>query len=210
MMLKGLNELKSGFDAFIALEMLIIRLCYVKSLPTPEQLLEKLNSDNNSGNNNNFSNSNTANSNNAPIKTNAANESLKSNTSKERNIAFSPLNSFEEIVEFVKAEDELMLYHHLVFDTSFISLKENHLSIKPLDNAPKNLPMQLQELLKNKTQQNWMVTSSSQDGAKTLGTKFKEEQELANKKIIESSPVQEMLKTFTGLEIADIKASKVN
>jgi DNA polymerase-3 subunit gamma/tau len=197
MMLKGLEEVKTAFDPYASFEMVLIRLAFAASLPTPEEILRNMSSD-------------------APIAKRADNSnepstSIETTRFPRRNEEDSKSNhsilNFNDILSLLYNSDEMMLYHQLKNDVQFVKLEGQKLSLKLLSSAAKNLPQILTDMLYKLTQQKWSIIAASEAGQDTVAEQEKKTEALEKQKISEHPAVQEILNTFTDMEIIDIKTS---
>ncbi len=198
MMLKGLEEMKGSFDPFACFEMMLIRLAYVSNLQTPEELLKTI--------------SNTpvtikpaSNSNETPEQNVTAGLPRRTEISSEPS---STVVNFNDLLSLLHDKDEMILYHQLKNDVQFVKVDGQTLTLKFLDSAAKNLSKVLTDTLQNITNQKWNIIASNQSGQETVATQEKKAEALEKQKISEHPVVQEILNTFTDIEILDIKANK--
>jgi DNA polymerase-3 subunit gamma/tau len=127
---------------------------------------------------------------------------------RKRTLKAHQIKNPEDIGNLLLSEKEVLLYHHFSSDVEIIEFKHNSLEIKLLDNAPKNFAMQLKQFLSERLNDKWEVLSH--EGIKkgyTLAQKAKQAEEEEIKRIKESEAVQQVLNTFTELEIIDIKVN---
>jgi DNA polymerase III subunit gamma/tau len=197
MMLKGLEEVKTAFDPYASFEMVLIRLAFAASLPTPEEVLRNMSND-------------------APIAKRADNSnepstSIEATRLPKRDEEGSKSNhsilNFNDVLSLLYNSDEMMLYHQLKNDVQFVKLEGQKLSLKLLSSAAKNLPQILTDMLYKLTQQKWSIIAASEAGQDTVAEQEKKTEALEKQKISEHPAVQQILNTFTDMEIIDIKTS---
>ncbi len=198
MMLKGLEEMKGSFDPFTCFEMVLIRLAYAANLSTPEEVLQSISA--------------------APVAAKQANNSnekleplAKAGLPRRAEISSKPSSTvvnFNDLLALLHDKDEMILYHQLKNDVQFVKVDGQTLTLKFLDSAAKNLSKVLTDTLQNITNQKWNIISSTQSGQETVATQEKKAEALEKQKISEHPVVQEILNTFTDIEILDIKANK--
>ncbi len=195
MMLKGFEEIKSAFDPFASFEMLLIRLAYAASLPTPEEVLRNIP---------NEIPLKQANNSNVPTTENSESRVPRRSESTSKSIL-----NFNDILDLFHQADEMILYHQLKNDVQFVKLENQKLTLKFLDSAAKNLSKSLIETMEKLTQQKWVIIASSDTGHDTIAN-IEKKAEIAEKQKISQHPaVQEMLNAFTDMEILDIKTNKI-
>lgn len=197
MLQKGLEETKTAYTPFAALEMLVIRITHASSLPTPEEIIKKLDGGNEGSNDGG----------NAPVKPyTAANTNSVAPASQGASHNFT---SYEQIVNSSFEHDEMMVYHHLKTNVQFVSLSGNVLSIRLLADAPRGFPSQLQDFLSKTTNQKWQVLASTQSGSDTIASLEKSKEQNYINDIVKNDSVQSIMSAFGDLEIVDIKNKKI-
>ena len=181
MLIKGSEEIKVSPNAIKALEMLMVRVVYISSLPDLETLLQ----DNN---------------------VQASNDQQKSNNVVTN--AISKINSYDDIIQLCFNNKELVMYHQLVNDIKFVGLADNNLQIALTNEADKNVVSKLQSLLSKATNKQWVVQLVEDNNQSvTIHQQMKLDKQQEIDKIKENELVKEILKNFTGSKIAGIKTS---
>lgn len=195
MMLKGIDEVKNSHLPFAALEMLIIRLCYVSDLPTPAEIVREISKGE------------------AVAKRSAVNENEAQATeqaAQKKTLKFTEIKTFDDVLKMLSEVDEMMLYYHLKDSIIFGSIEGNVISIKLLENCPKNVGTHLAEVLAKQTGQKWQVIHTEvEEGAKTYHQVEKVRQDDEKEKIKNHPSVQAMLEEIEGLKIKDIIVKQV-
>jgi DNA polymerase-3 subunit gamma/tau len=178
-LLKGLEEVTRSPSAFMALEMILIRLGYVKTLPPleskeDEELLKKDQPKEIKPVPQNVLSSK------VEIETPAAPQ--KNRIEKATEKASPLLNTFEELVKFVAEHREPLLYTHLLQDVQVISYNPGHLILHVLPEVSRHFPLTLKNFLENATKREWKIEISPQEGLPSL----KKQQEIAMQEQIEN------------------------
>jgi DNA polymerase-3 subunit gamma/tau len=174
MLLHGYREVQQAHQPTQALEMVLIRLCYIKDLPTPGELLNR-SSEGPLPTQVVASSPASA----APLKTApsptlpASAESAKSTPMDQAHVADVPkaaasIHTLQDIVSLLNHHREALLASHVMHDVHCISLKEPNLIIRLKPTAPKNLAATLQDALGRITRSPWKVTLSQEQGTKTI------------------------------------------
>ncbi|MDF3046941.1 MAG: polymerase subunit gamma and tau [Candidatus Midichloriaceae bacterium] len=189
MLLKGFEEVRSSPNPMPALEMLLIRIMHLSNLPSPEDLIKKLKSKNDD--------SQAASQ---KQQENAASQPESSNQSHKMQ-----LNSIEDVEKLLFEHDEMVMCHHLRGDVKLVKIEAGRIALNLLEGAPKNFHILLKEALERITGDTWTVLSSTEDGDSTIAQKYKAAVDQQLEGVKEHQSVKQMLKAFTGLEIADIK-----
>lgn len=125
---------------------------------------------------------------------------------KKRTLTVHQVKTPEDISNLLLSEKEVLLYHHFSSDVEIIEFKHNSLEIKLLDNAPKNFAIQLKQFLSERLNDKWEVLNH--EGTKkgyTLTQRARQAEEEQIERIKRSEAVQQVLNTFTDMEIIDIK-----
>jgi DNA polymerase-3 subunit gamma/tau len=217
LLLKGLNEVALAPSPINATEMLLIRLAYLSNLPTPADLVKKLNDNEKlTGivNKPVFPDTmpNTAND-------SSTNESLnllkvsqqKLNPQVEdshelHESALADLNTFEDVLKLANSKNERILFSNLTTNVHLVRFEPGTIVFHPEKNAPRELSQDLANFLNTETGRRWIVTlSMDEPGEPTyqqrqLREKSEQIEEAAKKPFIKS-----VLKLFPGAEISDVK-----
>ena len=204
MLLKGMDDIKSAFNANQALEMLIIRIAHLSSMPSPEDLIRKLKDK----------------SDNAPKQNNTAIQPKPNQApanvytaEQEVNIASdsgATINSISQLLKCLYDADEMILHHHVKTDIKIIKIEHGKIALSTLPTAPQNIALMLKEFLEKSTASKWSIVSSADSSGNTIA-QDEEIIEQNHKTEVSNSPeVKEILNNFTGLSIADIKLQKVS
>ncbi|HEY7609479.1 MAG TPA: DNA polymerase III subunit gamma/tau [Alphaproteobacteria bacterium] len=198
MLLKGVNEVQFAPQPMNALEMLLVRLAYVADLPTPGEIVARLQSEG-AGNGAGAASggaaaaapaprataapipptSGRASGNGGPRAALAQQPRAESTPAAAPSAAPAPraeLKSFAELVQLFSERKEASLYADLRMHVHLVRFELGRLEFRPLDRAPSNLPNRVGELLTAWTGQRWMVSVSNEPGEPTL-----HEQEAARK-----------------------------
>lgn len=182
-LLKGFEEIKISPNPLASLEMVLIRISHLSNLPAPEDLIKKLK----------------ARGEEASSKAKPA-EHVPSNQNNK-----VKLESIEDVEKLLFEHDEMVMCHHLRGDVSLVKIEPNRIALKLLDGAPKTFNNSLKDVLERITGEKWVVLASSDEGEQTLAQKDKIRREQKVLDVREHESVNQMLKAFEGLEIADIK-----
>ena len=217
LLLKGLNEVALAPSPINATEMLLIRLAYLSNLPTPADLVKKLNDNEKlTGivNKPVFPDTipNTAND-------SFTNESLnllkvsqqKLNPQVEdshelHESALADLNTFEDVLKLANIKNERILFSNLTTNVHLVRFEPGTIVFHPEKNAPRELSQDLANFLNTETGRRWIVTlSMDEPGEPTyqqrqLREKSEQIEEAAKKPFIKS-----VLKLFPGAKISDVK-----
>ena len=227
MLLKGAGEVQLAPQAMTALDMLIVRLCYVAELPTPGDLVERLQRSP-------PAEASPA----APAPARGAPEAAPSAAAGPPSAdladpadpappgpaeappetpasgapaaadppAAPPPADFRAMAALFEAQGEMVLYGQLYSAVHPVSYDIGRLEIRPAPGASDTLPGRVSALLEQWTGRRWMVVVSAAEGAPTL----KMQDDAARQQLMEEAArdplVRAVLDRFDGSRLADISA----
>ncbi len=186
MLIKGLSELQYAAVQIDALEMILIRIAYSASLPTPAALLEELKKK--SGLNNNHPSA--GNEEDSPLESASSDAVVLENT--------------DDLLRLMTAKKVPMLMFAIKNDISFKSFATGHIRIAVSEKADKNLVFNFRNFLEKETGMPWKIDIDYEPLGETLA--FLEAKELnRDKKNISEYPlVKAILNEFNGAKIETI------
>lgn len=111
--------------------------------------------------------------------------------------------SFEEFVEWISQQREGILHGHLFFDTHLIAFAPPSLILRLSNKAPKDLPQQLERLLKKEKNEVWTIAISDEIGHPTLHEKEKKIQQDRQNAILQEPLVKMIGEAFPGTTLID-------
>ena len=194
MMIKGLGELNTAPVQIDALEMILIRIAYSASLPTPSELLHDVKKNSNLRNV-----SLSAEQAPAPVFTQpvaSANQTANSKESVNGNI-----NTPEELLAYLENSKKILLSYSLKNDLSFNSFCFGKMSITVSDKINNDFLLNLQNVLIEATGQKWDIEIQRGQLGETIADK-EQAQDNANKKSVSDLPlVKAILAEFNGAKI---------
>ena len=182
LLLRGYEEIKMSLRQFDALEMVLIRLTYFIISPSPESLLKQLSGESNSN-----------------IQT------ATSGLSAAHDVPINIKNP-SDLLKFAYDNSEMTLYHKLKNDIGILEAKLGYIKIAEKNSkGGASTTLWIISKLKELTGCNWTIEGCETSDILTLNQI--EQQELSKEKIeiVGNSLVQEILNTFDGLTIGDIK-----
>ncbi len=222
-LLKGLGEVQHAPVPIQALEMVVIRLAYASDLPTPGDLLKRIQDAGGveaaaralsampSGGGGPTASLGGG----APMavmsggRAQGAARQLEAPAPVAAPVARAPdladPKSFVEVVKLFDEKREARLAADLRTVTHLVRFEPGLIELRPKDSAPSNLPGKVGQLLTEWTGRRWVVSVSSAPGEPTL-----REQELAAKDqvlaaLMEHPTVKAVLTAFPGAKIGEIK-----
>ena len=182
MILKANEEIKNSFNPYSALEMVAIRMAYVSDLPTPEEIINSVDTE---GQN--------------------KKKKLTKKVTEEKVLNHNPgvteqnlftIKSFEDIIEVAGENKNLILKKFLQEDVRLVSFETGHININT-PNGNEEIIKDLIAKLYEWTEQRWVINVSAKQGEDTILEKQKQKQddiinELSNteemKKVLEAFP----------------------
>lgn len=194
MMIKGLGELNTAPVQIDALEMILIRIAYSASLPTPSELLHDVKKNSNLRNV-----SLSAEQAPAPVFTQPVAPANQTANSKES--ANANINTPEELLAYLENSKKILLSYSLKNDLSFNSFCFGKMSITVSDKINNDFLLNLQNVLIEATGQKWDIEIQRGQLGETIADK-EQAQDNANKKSVSDLPlVKAILAEFNGAKI---------
>ena len=192
MILKADTEIKNSFNAFSALEMVVIRMAYVSELPTPAEIIDSIEE----------TEENKKKKLKSKITSNPKN--IDKNT---KNNSFDNIGSFEDIIELAGKHKFLILKKFLQEDVRLVSFENGHIDI----NVPEGSEEIIKELivkLYDWTDQRWIINVSSKKGEDTILEKQNNIQNNIVDEVSNKEEIKKVMEAFPDSKITSI--SKVD
>ncbi len=225
-LLKGSSEVGQAQIPIQALEMVLIRILYASDMPTPSELIKKLEGGNN-GSANNVSSGNSAPSSNGSGATAISNQSINNNPNGSNIVALNAAvkpqevihevitpeeiviqdpSSFEEIYDLFVEKREAILsarIHSLVHPVSF---KHGLIEIQLKEGADKSISGEITKKLNEWLDTKWtVVVNANADALPTLQEIDRAAEKKQMDKAIANPIVKQIMDSFQGAEIIDIR-----
>jgi DNA polymerase-3 subunit gamma/tau len=164
MLLKGVGEVEIAPDRRAAAEMVLIRLCHVADMPTPGDLIRRLNSGGSPGAPGPAAPSSGGGGGGARAVANGA-----PMISAEPAVQAGPrLGTFRDVVAWVGEQKEAMLHAHLLHSVHLVRFAPPVIELRPQAEAPKDLSSKLAALLSEATGTRWTIAVSRDAGEATI------------------------------------------
>ena len=182
MILKANEEIKNSFNPYSALEMVAIRMAYVSDLPTPEEIINSVDTEG-------------QNKKKKLTKKGTEEKVLNHNPGVIEKNLFT-IKSFEDSIEIAGENKNLILKKFLQEDVRLVSFETGHININT-PNGNEEIIKDLIAKLYEWTEQRWVINVSAKQGEDTILEKQKQKQddiidELSNteemKKVLEAFP----------------------
>ncbi|MDG7056039.1 MAG: DNA polymerase III subunit gamma/tau [Wolbachia endosymbiont of Meromenopon meropis] len=129
-LLKGIQDIKTSSCNDIAAEIMLISLCYLSELPSPEQVIKKV------------------------LTHNMQQGDIAINNvenAKKRKI------NFDKILQLLQQNNQIYLYKQLCTNLQLVDCKSGYLRLKAISNLSDSLRSDLKNCLDQMTQQEWIV-----------------------------------------------------
>jgi DNA polymerase-3 subunit gamma/tau len=184
MLLKGLEEVRMAPSPVAAAEMAVIRLAYAGTLPTPGELLRRIEEEGDA----------TAVS---PPPPPVATPAPRAPVAEAPSAPPADPRSFRDVIELAGKKRELLLKTNLTDFVHLVRFRPGHIDIRPEPQAPADLAIKLARHLKDWTGRPWVVSIAREEGEPTERQKDLDR--------VNADPlVAEIMATFPGAEIVTV------
>ena len=184
MILKASSEIKNFSNPLAALEMAIIRMAYISDLPTPDEIIKKI-----EGNDLKLTEKKSPNSelkNSVKAIPTVSVKSVKQEKIIEETSDTNP-KSFEDIIELVRLKKNIRLQYDLENNVSLVSFEKGKIELNIL-NSDEKILFTLSSKLQEWTKEKWLVVSSSSEGQKTI-KEVRDDDEFETRSLIKEHPI---------------------
>ena len=201
MILKASSEIKNFSKPLAALEMAIIRMSYISDLPTPDEIIKKIEEGNAESSEKKSPNSEINNS--IKIIPTVSVKPVQQEKIIEENNQVDP-KSFEDIIELVRLNKNIRLQYDLENNASLVSFEKGKIELNILNNDEKIL-FTLSNKLQEWTNEKWLIVSSSAQGQKTI-KEVRDDDKFELQSLIKEHPIYTKAKTeFDTVDITSIE-----
>ena len=184
MILKASSEIKNFSNPLAALEMAIIRMAYISDLPTPDEIIKKI-----EGNDLKLTEKKSPNSelkNSVKAIPTVSVKSVQQEKIIEETSDTNP-KSFEDIIELVRLKKNIRLQYDLENNVSLVSFEKGKIELNIL-NSDEKILFTLSSKLQEWTKEKWLVVSSSSEGQKTI-KEVRDDDEFETRSLIKEHPI---------------------
>ena len=168
--------------------MVVIRMAYVSDLPTPEEIIKNIDS-NDKGKKKNIT------------KQSTKEESLSHKN--ENKTGSSRIHSFEDIIEVAGKNKNLILKKFLQEDVRLVSFEIGHIDIN-VESGNEDIIKDLIAKLYEWTDQRWIINVSMKKGDDTIIEKQKQKQDDIITELSNSDEMKKVLEAFPDSEITSV------
>ena len=224
-MLKGMEEIKFAPDSLMAAEMLFIRFSHLLDMPSPEDLLKKLKSEN--GDNiragavqpiaKNMANAGavsavataTAQAISPAVASEVVAAAKPSHLTLASNKMLEEIECFEDIAKLLRRKNEAILRHSLEEDVALVEFEIGRIVLKKHDDLPNDFAKKLATILHGETGQNWQIIFDNNGSAKATIRQQNESTRLSEiEEVKKHELVAEIMSNFAGAEIKKVRHIK--
>ena len=185
MILKAANEIKNFSKPLSALEMAVIRMCYISDLPTPDEIIKKIESKDISPAEKKTLKSKSKSS---VIMTSGSSEKKEPDESLiEEVLTKRSPEDFHEIIQLARIHKDVKMQYELENNVSLVSFAKEKIEINILKGS-ESIASDLSKKLFEWTEKKWIVLVSSSQGEKTINQE-REESDLLIRSNIEKHPI---------------------
>ena len=188
MLIKGLSEIQYAAVQIDALEMILMRIAYSASLPSPSDLLKELKKK--SGLNKN-----------TPAVTSEIMTPSEVSDVEDSGVI---IETTAELLKLLTAKKQPLLLFAVKNDLSFKEFADGRMHISVSEKADKNLIANLRNFLKKETGKNWQIDIDYEPLSETLAMLEAKELDKDKKNISEYPLVKAILSEFNGAKIETI------
>jgi DNA polymerase-3 subunit gamma/tau len=209
MLLKGVGEVETAPDRRAAAEMVLIRLCHASDMPSPGDLVRRLNT-------NGAAAPAAARVEAAPpgggmTRAVANGASLAQARPVEASAASGPvLATFRDVAAFVKDQREAMLHAHLLHSTHLVRFAPPVIELRTEPEAPRDLAPKLAALLSNATGERWTIALSTTEGEPTLAAQGNAADAVRREEAADHPLIRAIMDAFPGARIDSVRDSTVD
>lgn len=193
MLIKGISEINIAPSAVEALEMILLRIAYSASLPTPYEILNEVKK------NSSLSEYNT---NKSP-----------SVGSEKKNLATAPIssdsnatvfNTVEDFLRYLEGAKKALIEYSIKNDVCIREFSDGHIAMNIAPTIHQDFIMNLHKLLSDATGKQWEIEIVKGELGETIAEKEKSAVEAKKKNVAEYPLVKRILEEFKGSKIETV------
>ncbi|KAE9632553.1 DNA polymerase III subunit gamma/tau [Parasedimentitalea maritima] len=222
MLLKALEEVSAAPNAMMAAEMAVIRLTHVADLPSPEELIRKLQDMPTpppaappsgpgggmaiGGGGQGSAYSNAPSGAGGPVASGGNGTTLA--LAPQADAALAKYPTFEHVVELIRTNRDVKLLVDVETGVRLVSYQPGRIEFTPTDSAPSNLAARLGSNLQNWTGSRWAVAIVSDGDAQTIAEKSDAAENALRAEATSHPLVQAVLEKFPKAKITRIRTAE--
>ena len=219
MLLKALDEVANAPNAMMAAEMAIIRLTHVADLPSPEELVRKLQdmeptpsqpTPNGGGGGVAGATAHAVSQTTTAPVSGGGSVAMASTGATAVQMApnvdtLARFATFEDVVAMIRARRDIKLLHEVETYIRLAAYAPGRIEFQPTDDAPSDLAHRFAHALQNFTGQRWGVSLVNEGGGPTIAETKSAARDDLHTQVKEHPLVQSVLLAFPKAEIRDVK-----
>lgn len=219
MLLVALDEIRIAPNSMMAAEMTIIRLTHVSELPSPEELIKKIQNSSIQSNKTNIQiqgsttnnkiqdniNENLSKTISHPVAYKSVSHSTQ-NLAEDRDFNSEHIHSFSDVIELIKLNRDIQLLVEVETCLRLTSFSSGRIEFVPTNDAPANLAQKLGTKLTQWSGIRWAVSVVNEGGESTIAEMKLEESNKLNALAKEHKMVQTAFLVFPNAKITNIRS----
>lgn len=193
MLIKGITELNLAPSAVEALEMVLLRVAYSASMPTPYEILNEVKKKSEI---------------NSSVVSQPSSQSHPVEVEKKNNIivpsAFSVFNTVEDLLYYLETSKKALIEYSIKNDVCIQSFSDGHISMIIAPNVHQDFILNLHKMLTETTGKKWEIDIVKGEMGQTIADKEKSVVEATKKNVAEYPLVKKILEEFKGAKIETV------
>ena len=210
MLLKVLEEISFAPNSMMAAEMAIIRLTHVSELPSPDELIRKL--EKNSYPEVQIGDVKKKSGNKSTVTSSIVSSGSGVAIAKVKEIIEDPLQqfkTFEDVVSLIRFNRDMKLLVETENYLRLVKYKPGRIEFQLTQEASIDIPSRLAKKLKSWTGENWGITIVNEGGGATIAEKRDASKQNLHLEVMEHPMVKSVLENFPGSNIHEVHVQKL-
>ena len=209
MLIKGISEINMAPSAVEALEMILLRVAYSASLPTPYEILNEVKKNSDlagtgsvySGQSALLQNSDAA----APVSVPPSGTEKKNDLTATVSAGeTSGFNTVEDLLRYLEGTKKALIEYSIKHDVCIREFSDGHIAMNIAPSIHQDFIMNLHKLLSEATGRQWEIEIIKGDLGETIADKEKSAAEATKKNVSEYPLVKKILEEFKGAKIETV------
>ncbi len=196
MLIKGIGELNLAPSSVEALEMILLRVAYSASLPTPYEILNEVKK-----------NSNAINSQVLYSKSETKNTDFEKKNNLENNVIskkYEVFETVEDLLKYLEISKKVLIEYSIKNDVSIEKFSNGYIKMNIAQNIHQDFIMGIHKLLEETTGKKWEIDITKGELGQTIADKEKSKVDAKKKNVAEYPLVKKILEEFKGAKIETI------
>ncbi len=193
MLIKGISEINMAPSAVEALEMILLRIAYSASLPTPYEILNEVKK------NSNLSGYST----NSSPSVGSEKKNLTA-TSISNDKSATVFNTIEDFLHYLEGAKKALIEYSIKNDVCIREFSDGHIAMNIAPTIHQDFIMNLHKLLSDATGKQWEIEIVKGELGETIAEKEKSAVEAKKKNVAEYPLVKKILEEFKGSKIETV------